>query len=438
MYAPSYVWAKILMRLEQQLSEVTVSAWLDDAEVVGLWEDTLVVYSPSDFRQQIIRDRCAPYILEALRELVSENAKLKVWGDAELRAHRGEKSSEAFPVNPQFTFESFVAGQSNQLAVKVAKAAADSPGREVYNPLFFYGPPGVGKTHLLYAMVSRVLEQYPDMKVVYVRADQFTNELIQSIKTGQTAQFKEKYRKADVLLVDDIQFIAGKEATQEEFFHTFNNLFEHKKQIVMTADRRPADMATLEDRLCGRFGSGILIGIDPPDFETRLAITKQKAQQYRLALSEESLVYIAELFSDNVRRIEGALKKLRAVHELTGASLSQANVQKLLADISNEAAARAVTPALIIRNVCKYYGVDEETLKGPQRGKGIAEPRQVAMYLVRHILGISYPELSKLFARDNATIIHSVKKISTATQQKGSPLAAVVAEIKNNIENTPY
>jgi len=437
MYAPSYVWGKVLMRLEQQLSEVTVSAWLDDAEVIGLWEDTLVVYSPSDFRQQIIRDRCAPYILEVLRELVSENAKLQVWGDAELRTHQGEKNTQRFQSNPQFTFDSFVAGSSNQLAVKVAQAAAESPGREVYNPLFFYGPPGVGKTHLLYAMVSYVLEAYPEKKVVYVRADQFTNELIQSIKTGQTSQFKEKYRKADVFLVDDIQFIAGKEATQEEFFHTFNDLFEHKKQIVMTADRRPSDMATLEDRLRGRFGSGIMIGIDPPDYETRLAITEKKAKQYQLTLSHECIAYIAETFPDNIRLIEGALKKLRAVHELTGTAMTKANVQKLLADICREETARAVTPALIIRNVCKYYGVDEETLKGPQRGKGIAEPRQVAMYLVRSMLNFSYPEMSKLFGRDNATIIHSVKKVTAAVTQK-SPLAAVVTEIKNNIENTPY
>lgn len=438
MYAPSYVWGKVLMRLEQQLSEVTVSAWLDDAEVVGLWDNTLVVYSPTDFRQQIIRDRCAPYIEEILRELLCQEAKLEVWGDAELRAHKGEKSAELVRCNPQFTFESFVAGSSNQLAVKVAQAAAGSPGSEVYNPLFFYGPPGVGKTHLLYAMVGQILEEFPDMKVVYVRADQFTNGLIKGIRAGKTDEFKQKYRKADVLLVDDIQFIAGKEATQEEFFHTFNDLFEHKKQIVMTADRRPADMATLEDRLQGRFGSGIMIGIDPPDYETRLAIIEKKVKQYQLLLPADCIPYIAKTLPENIRHVEGALKKLRAVQELSGVALTKENIAKLLTDVCTNEKERSVTPALIIRNVCKYYGVDEETLRGPQRGKGIMEPRQVAIYLIRTMLGTGTKELGKLMGRDHGTVCHSLKKVESLLTQKDGNLEAVLRDIRSNIENTPY
>lgn len=438
MYAPSYVWGKILMRLEQQLSEVTVSAWLDDTEVVGLFDNTLVIYSPTDFRQQIIRDRCAPYIIDVLRELLSPDAKLEVWGEAEMRAHKGEKKEKLLQSNPQFTFDNFVAGDSNQLAMKVAKAAAEQPGHEVYNPLFVYGPPGVGKTHLLYAMVNEIVNSFPDLNVVYIRADQFTTELVKAIQSGKTHDFKQKYRKADALLVDDIQFISGKESTQEEFFHTFNELFEHKKQIVMTADRPPSEMATLEDRLRSRFGAGIMIGIDPPDYETRLAITQKKAKQYRLELSEDCLVYIAKTFQDNVRRIEGALKKLRALHALGGVPLTKENVAKFLKDMSGDEKERSVTPALIIRNVCKYYGVEEDTLLGPQRGKGIMEPRQVAMYLIRKMLGVGFNELGKLMKRDHGTVCHGVKKVETALERKTGNLEEIIRDIRSNIESTPY
>ncbi len=438
MYSPSYTWAKVLMYLESRLSEVTVSAWMDDAEVIELTEERLVIYSPSDFRQQIIRDRCAPYITEALLEILQRKVKLEVWGDSELRAYRDLQKKEAVYSNPLFTFENYIAGSSNELAAKVARAAAEEPGRELYNPLFLYGPPGVGKTHLLYAVVDLAMKLHPDKNIVYLRADSFTNELISAILNGTTAEFKKKYRRADIFLMDDIQFIAGKEATQEEFFHCFNELYEHGKQIIITADRPPLEMATLEDRLRSRFGSGILVGITPPEEETRYRIAVQKAAQYKLPLSEAVLRHIAQSVTENVRLVEGELKKLRAVHELTGMALTLENVQKLLEDIRSERSNQPITPDFILRNVSKYYGVDTELLKSPQRSRGISEPRQIAMYLMRSILSLGFEEIGRIFNRDHGTVLRSVKKVDDTLKQKGNKLDPILKDIRSNIENAPY
>lgn len=310
MYAASYVWAKVLVYLEQQLSEIIVSAWFDDAEVVRLSEKELVIYSPSEFRQERIRANCAPYIEDALKSLFHTNAKLVVWGETEMKASRDKKNgkSESY-FNPQFVFENFIAGSSNEMPLKVASAVAAAPGMDIYNPVFFYGPPGVGKTHLLYSIANSVSKQHPDKKIVCIKGDQFTNDLVKAIQGGSTALFREKYREADVLLVDDIQFIAGKESTQEEFFHTFNELYENGKQIVLTADRKPTEMASLEDRLRSRFGVGIMVAITPSDYVTRMLITRATARKMNMNLSSEIVKYIATNLSDNIRQIRDAYKK---------------------------------------------------------------------------------------------------------------------------------
>ena len=293
MYAASYVWAKVLSYMEQQLSEVMVSAWFDDAEVVELTETELIIYSPSEFRQDRIRATCAPYIEEALKHLFQSNAKLVVWGETERKAQLDKQENRSSYFNPQFVFENFIAGSVNELPLKIASTVAAAPGVNVYNPVFFYGPPGVGKTHLLYSIANGIAKQHTQKKIVCTKGDQFTNDLVKSIQSGGTAAFREKYRKADVLLVDDIQFIAGKESTQEEFFHTFNELYENGKQIVLTADRKPTDMATLEDRLRSRFGVGIMVAIKPPDLETRVMITQAKSKQMCLAFNADVIRYIA-------------------------------------------------------------------------------------------------------------------------------------------------
>ena len=434
MYAASYVWAKVLTQLEQQLSEVMVSAWFDDAEVVELTDEALIIYSPSEFRQERIRTSCAPYVEDALKHLFQSSAKLVVWGETEMKASKERKSkkSESY-FNPQFVFENFIAGSTNTVPLKIASAVASAPGMDVYNPVFFYGPPGVGKTHLLYSIANSVAKGFPDTKIVCIKGDQFTNDLVKSIQNGGTAQFREKYREADVLLVDDIQFIAGKEATQEEFFHTFNELYENGKQIVLTADRKPSDMATLEDRLRSRFGVGIMVAINPPDYETRILITKSKARKMSLDLNADIVKYIATNLSDNIRQIEGALKKIRAFRDLAGMELTLESVRQTIEDMRTTENSVMVTPALIIRNVCKYYGVEEDTLKGPQRSRNISEPRQIAMYLMRQLINMSQDDIAKVFSRDRTTVLHSLKQIDKVLQMKGNKLDPILQDLQSNI-----
>ena len=333
LYSPSYAWARVLMYLENSLSKEAVSAWLDDAEVIELTEERLVVHSPSDFRRQIIRDRCAVYITEALQEILRRKVKLEVWGDAELKAYKEIQKQKSVYSNSLFTFENIISGASNEFAVRAARAVAEEPGRKLYNPLFLYGPTGVGKTHLLFAVADLATKLYPNKNIVYMQADGFTAELISAIVNGTTVEFREKYGKADIFLMDDIQFIAGKEATQEEFFRCFNALYEHGKQIIITADRPPMEMATLEERLRSRFCSGISVEIAPPEEDICYRIAEQKAVQYTLPLSEDVLRHIAQTTKQNVHLIEGALKKLRAAQELTGTTLTLENVQKLLKDL---------------------------------------------------------------------------------------------------------
>ena len=238
MQSAAYIWAKILNQLEERLSAVTVSAWFDDAELVELNENNLIIYTPSDFRQEIILRSCKQHVEDILREQFDLKAQLLVWGDAELETHRQTNTPDSiWKINPHFSFDTFVAGEQNSVPLKAAMHVADNVGDSVFNPLYYYGPPGVGKTHLLYSIANRISQTHPEAKIVYVKGDQFTNELVQAILHSTTVAFKKKYREADILLVDDIQFIAGKESTQEEFFHTFNNLYEMRKQIVLTSDR---------------------------------------------------------------------------------------------------------------------------------------------------------------------------------------------------------
>ena len=433
MYAASYVWAKVLSHMEQQLSEVMVSAWFDDVEVVQYTEKELIVYSPSEFRQERIRTHCAPYVEDALKQLFQSDAKLVVWGETERKEGENKQESQSSYFNPQFVFETFVAGAVNAIPLKIATTVASEPGMNVYNPVFFYGPPGVGKTHLLYAIANSVAQRYPQKKIVCIKGDQFTNNLVKSIQSGGTAQFRKKYREADILLVDDIQFIAGKEATQEEFFHTFNELYESGKQIVLTADRKPSDMATLEDRLQSRFGVGIMVAINPPDLETRVMIIKAKAKQLSLDLSRETIHFIAATLTDNIRQIEGALKKIRAYRDLAGMEVTLENVSHALADMRTAESSTLVTPGLIIRNVCKYYGVEEDLLKGPQRSRNISEPRQVAMYLMRQMINMSQDEIAKVFSRERTTVIHALKQVEKTIQLKGNKLDPILQDLQSNI-----
>ena len=435
MYSSAYVWAKILIYLEERLTSTVVSAAFDDAEVVELNEEHLILYSASDFRREVISRRYAIIIEDALKEIFKSDAKLMVFGDKELNAFKSKgRANTSMDFNPQFTFDNFVVGPSNRFAHSACIAVTNIPG-QVYNPLFIYGPPGVGKTHLLYAIANGIRKQKPDANIVYIKGDQFTNELIEAITKGKNIEFRNKYREADLFLVDDIQFIAGKESTQEEFFHTFNKLYEEHKQIVLTSDRKPSDMLTLEDRLKSRFEWGLTADINPPDYETRMAILKNKANQLGLKLEDDVCNYIAINVTNNVRQIEGTVKKIMAYRDLNNMPLDLPNISRAIDDMFKSEGNALPTPSLIISQVCKFYSVDETVLRGTQKTKGIAEARQIAMYLIRKLTNLSLPDIGKEFAKDHSTVLYNIRKVEVAIKNGDTNMQNNIRDITANINS---
>ena len=435
MFSSAFVWAKVLSYMEERLGDIAVSTWFDDAEVVELTEDHLILYTPSAFRQEIIRNRCTDYVQDALKEVFNSNAKLIVYGDKELDAHRSKgKNSTSLDFNPQFNFDNFVVGPSNSFAHGAAIAVSKNPG-SVYNPLFIYGPPGVGKTHLLYAIANGIRKQNPEANIVYIKGDQFINELIEALQSGKNVEFRSKYREADLFLIDDIQFIAGKNSVQEEFFHTFNKLYEENKQIVMTSDRKPSDMLTLEDRLRTRFEWGLLADIQPPDYETRMAILKNKAKHLGLNLDDDVCNYIAINITNNVRQIEGTMKKIMAYRDLNNMPMDLPNISRAIDDMFKSEGNALPTPSLIISQVCKFTGVDEFALRGSQKTKGIADARQLAMYLIRKLTNLSLPDIGKEFGKDHTTVLYNVRKVETELKMGNTELQNHIRDITANINS---
>ncbi len=436
MYAASFVWAKVLGYMENLLTDTVISPFFDDAEVVEMTEDLLVLSTSSVYRKEFILDRCSVYIKDAMKELFHMQVEVKVFTkeELELLKQQAERKSHAHSIGSDFTFDNFIVGPSNEFAHAAASAVSKKPA-QVYNPLYLYGPSGLGKTHLLYAIAGEIEQRFPDYKIVYIRAEQFTNELIQSIHSGRTQEFRDKYRSADLLLMDDVQFIAGKDSTQEEFFHTFNSLYEDHRQIVLTSDRPPSDMPRLEDRLKTRFESGLIVSIDPPDYETRMAIIQNKALSLGMEMPNDVCSYIADNITTNIRQIEGTVKKIKAYAELTGMTINVPNVSRAIADMYKGKADTLPTPSLIISEVSRYYNIDENTIRGPLKNKSTAEARQMAMYLIRTLTKMSFPDIAREFGRDHSTVLHSVNKIDDLIVDASHPLNNTIRDITSNINN---
>ncbi len=434
MNAAPDIWKRILSLMEGDLTATTLSTWFDDAEAVSLEADRFVLYTPSNFKRDIIRSRYVPAIQKALRELFSADFQVEVLGEGQLPQDGGRRDDSFLPGTEEYTFEKFVVGSSNKFAYSAAQAVADAPGKpKGYNPLFIYGESGLGKTHLLYAIAHAIHDKYPDYRIVYIRGDAFTNELITAIREGKNQQFREKYRSADVFLMDDVQFIAGRESTQEEMFHTFNALYEAQRQIVFTADRPPKEMLRLDERLKTRFEWGLPVDVQPPDYETRMAIIKNKAIRRGMDLPDPVLRYVAENITANVRQIEGTVNKILAFQELMGQQVDVDTVTRAVRDMFKDKSDILPSADVIIEEVGKFYNLSPQDIVGQARTKDMVLARQIAMYIIRSISNLTLNDIGQKFGgRDHTTVIHSINRIQV--MEKESPeMAEVLKDIKANI-----
>ena len=430
MQSVSDIWAMILDRLREELSETTIKTWFDETTVVALEGDELILHCPNAFKRTNIQDRFLPNIKASLKDIFSSDMTVQLLDDEALSQRQNPQTQKTSSImdSGEFTFETFVVGPSNQLACSAARAVADAPGQH-YNPLFIYGSSGLGKTHLLYAIAHVIRKKNPSAKILYIKGDEFINDFVDSVRTGKAGEFRVKYREADLMLVDDIQFVAGKVETQNEFFHTFNTLYESKKQIVLTSDRPPQEMALLDDRLRTRFEWGLMADVQQPVLETRVAIVKSKAANLGLILSNEVANYIANKITSNVRQLEGTVHKIKAFHDL-GIEIDQSTVDRAIQDMirSNEF---IITPDNIIKEVCRYFRVEEDQIRGPSRSREILNARQIAMYLIRSMTSLSLDETGKLFKRDHTTALNGITKIENRMKNDNNFAETVKAIITN-------
>ena len=435
MNSAAEIWERVLTLMEQTMTKTTITTWFSDAEAVALEESRFILYIPTDFKKEIVVSRYLPDIQKALYDLFSANLDVVVLGQGEREKYvRRDSASRFLPGTEDYTFERFVVGNSNKFAHAAAQAVADRPA-ESYNPLFIYGESGLGKTHLLYAIAHTIHREHPDYRIVYIRGDAFTNELIRAIREGKNQEFRDKYRSADVFLMDDVQFIAGRDSTQEEMFHTFNSLYEEKKQIVFTSDRPPKEMLRLEDRLKTRFEWGLLADIQPPDYETRVAIIKNKAIRMGVELPEEVLTYVAENITANVRQIEGTVNKILAYRDLMGSNVDANAVTRAVRDMFKDTTDILPTAEVIIEEVGKFYSIEDSDLRGQSRTKETYLARQIAMYLIRNMTKLSLKEIGKEFSnRDHTTVLHAIERIEDFCKSKPE-IAEIVKDIRTNVNN---
>ena len=430
------VWQNVLLQLKRDLSETTIATWFDELSAVDIKGNTFILYCPNDFKKGYIESLFQKNIKAVLHDIFSTDFEIQILDNAGFAAFNGgaaKKQNDRF-TSDEFSFETFVVGPSNKLAHAASKAVAEHPAQN-YNPLLIYGDSGLGKTHLIYAIANVIRRNDPNSKIAYVKGDDFTNELVDAIREGKTAEMREKYRQADLLLVDDIQFIAGKKQTQEEFFHTFNTLYESGRQIVLTSDRPPSEMTQLEDRLRTRFEWGLLVDVAPPDFETRLAIVKNKAALLGMDLPDKISAYIAENVTAHVRQLEGTINKILAYKDLLGNDADEETVTRAMQDILKRSSEYIPTPEAILEFISKYYNVDVNLIKGQQRVREAVGPRQIAMYLIRSMTNLSVVDIGKIFDnRDHSTVLYSIQQVEKKMKQDPS-YAETVKELKTNINS---
>lgn len=423
------LWEKTLNIIKGELSEVSFNTWIKSCEPISMSSDTIKISVPNAFTQEILEKRYKDLVANSIKAICSKLYNIEFLIASEIQNTEEEQSERRQKkikdhkkvivndemntnLNPKYTFDSFVIGNSNRFAHAASLAVAESPAK-AYNPLFIYGGVGLGKTHLMHAIGHYVLKNNPSAKVVYVSSEKFTNELINAIKDDKNEEFRNKYRNVDILLIDDIQFIAGKERTQEEFFHTFNTLHDANKQIILSSDRPPKEIPTLEDRLRSRFEWGLIADIQVPDFETRMAILKKKADVEKLNVANEVMVYIATKIKSNIRELEGALIRIVAYSSLTNREITVDLASEALKDIISKKQGKHITIEIIQDVVASYFNLRVEDLKSQRRTRNVSYPRQMAMYLSRKLTDMSLPKIGEEFGgRDHTTVIHAYEKIS--------------------------
>lgn len=423
--------------LVTEITPISYTTWVKDIEIGDISNNLITILVPNEIHKNMLDSRYVPVIKNTFIFLTNINYEvvvaIKSDGSTEEVLDHSQNSyiSSSFNLNPKYTFDSFVVGNNNRFAAAAALAVAEAPAT-AYNPLFLYGGVGLGKTHLMHAIGNEILNRNRSANILYVTSEKFTNQLINAIKDNKNEMFRNKYRGIDVLLIDDIQFIAGKERIQEEFFHTFNELHEEGKQIILSSDRPPKDIQLLEDRLRTRFEWGLIADISNPDYETRMAILKKKAQLDHIIIEDEILSNIATKIDTNIRELEGTLNKLVALSSLENKPITIELSNKAIADVVSHQN-KVLSAEYIQGIVAKYFNITVEDLKGSRRSADIAFPRQVAMYLCRDIAQISTPKIGQAFGkRDHSTVMHACNKIAKEMKEN-SNTKLIVETVKNSL-----
>ncbi len=459
------IWQAVLAELELSISKANFITWFKNTGIVTIFDGQIVICVPNTFakawlekkyHQMIIKSleriterpiKRLEYKIENIKNVVEHEIDFNASAKANLENKNGSaqenyfggkiktpSSSIAFTLNSRYVFESFVVGKGSELAYAAAQAVVNKPG-EAYNPLFIYGGVGLGKTHLLQAIGNAILKNNPEANIVYVSAEKFSNDFIQSVQEGKAKEFQNRYRNVDLLLIDDIQFIAGKDRTQESFFHTFNELHQQNKQVVLTSDRPPKAIPMLEDRLKSRFEWGMIADISLPDFETRVAILKKKCEEKKIVLDEKSLFLIATTVQNNIRELEGALNKIIVYHQLKNIQPTQESIKSILSSVEATGGHKIATPRQFIETISAFYNITIDNILGKSREKKISFPRQIIMFMLREDMKMSYPSIGdELGGRDHTTAMHAHEKIKMEIE-KDMKLRQEIELIKQKIYN---
>ena len=437
----SDLWVRALDLLKNELTEISYNTWIKTIDPISMTSTSITLSVPADFNKGILESRYSGLITNAIKQLTHKQYNITYIVPSQENSKRASSSTDTYNtaedvsfsiLNPKYTFDTFVIGNSNRLAHAASVAVSEAPAR-AYNPLFIYGGVGLGKTHLMHAIGHYILSQNSSLKVLYVSSEKFTNELINAIKDDKNEEFRNKYRNIDILLIDDIQFIGGKERTQEEFFHTFNSLYEANKQIILTSDKPPKEITTLEERLRSRFEWGLIADIQPPDLETRIAILRKKAQLENLDVPNDVMVFIADKIASNIRELEGALNRVIAYSSLTENEITVSLAEESLKEILSASRMRIVNSIVIQEAVARYFDMKPEDFKSKKRNREISFPRQVAMYLCRDLTDMSLPKIGYEFGgRDHTTVIHACDKI-TQDINNNAEIRRSIEELRRNI-----